>query len=94
MIVPSCIIDRHIFHNISAVVMGLILSTSGGIPCGPAAFPFFSYVRALTCTISALDGGRMLTFNWGPPVLLISGITDGGGLFNMSWKCSAHLCPL
>ena len=34
MIVPSCIIDRHIFHNISAVVMGLILSTSGGIPCG------------------------------------------------------------
>ena len=33
----------------------------------------------------------MLTFSKGPSVSLMSGITEGGGLFNMSWKCSAHL---
>ena len=33
----------------------------------------------------------MLTFRRGPSVSLMSGITEGGGLFNMSWKCSAYL---
>ena len=33
----------------------------------------------------------MLTFSRGPSVSLMSGITEGGGLLSMSWKCSAHL---
>ena len=33
----------------------------------------------------------MLAFSRGPSVSLMSGITEGGGLFKMSWKCSANL---
>ena len=71
------------------VVFGSALRASGGIPSGPAAFPFFNCFNARS--ISALDGGLTVTLSRRSSVGVMVGISVGGGLFNMSRKCSAHL---
>ncbi|CAH8606911.1 unnamed protein product [Heterobilharzia americana] len=73
----------------SAVVSASVLSASGGIPSGPAAFPHFSSFLAFRT--STFVGGFMFTCN-SAAVGGISGRSagGGGGRFKSFLKSSAH----
>ncbi|CAH8615056.1 unnamed protein product [Heterobilharzia americana] len=71
----------------SAVVSVSVLSASGGIPSGPAAFPHFSSFMAFRTSIFV--GGFMFTCN-SAAAGGISGRSAGGGRFKSFLKWSAH----
>ena len=61
---------------------------SGGMPSGPAAFPFFRFLMALlTSSLLGLLPSTYKNVSAGA----MSGISLGGGLFRSSLKWSAHL---
>ena len=60
------------------VVFGSALRASGGLPSGPAAFPFFNCFNARS--ISALDGGLTVTLSRRSSVGVMFGISVVGGL--------------
>ncbi|CAH8612387.1 unnamed protein product [Heterobilharzia americana] len=71
----------------AAVVSASVLSASGGIPSGPAAFPHFSSFMAFRTSIFV--GGFMFTCN-SAAAGGISGRSAGGGRFKSFLKWSAH----
>ncbi|CAH8289518.1 unnamed protein product, partial [Heterobilharzia americana] len=71
----------------STVVSASVLSASGGIPSGPAAFPHFSSFMAFRT--STFVGGFMFTCS-SAAVGGISGRSAGGGRFKSFSKWSAH----
>ena len=71
------------------VMYGSALSASGGVLSGPAAFPDFSFLVALT--ISSLDYLLQFTSS-SDGALGIDGVSVGDGLLSSSLKCSTHCC--
>ena len=72
----------------SAVFPSSVLRASAGIPSGPAALPFFIFLKARM--ISSLVGGSQ-SISMSISASTMSGGFSGAGLLRSSSKCSAHL---